>query len=512
MKFKLKGYIAFSDNLERAESDIREFITQANKRLLTKGIPKDKLDEAARIVNWRIKDDKLSLTIESGRYVRAHTAILRIHKAVAAITGSKHKIGARKIFVDEYIIEIPLERPLEDELPSLPYVSEVNVTPDSIVIRFKDLDESVLREYEIDRIIRLVQSFALPSLIERATKVAPGTVVSKSKPRVPKFSGDPTQTAFELGWIEEYPGKGQYFYTAPLAKLFRVIEGILIEEVGEKLGFQECLFPKLIPLEIMDKMRYLEGICEGMFYVSSPERDPKLFEELKTKLFITRKIPYDLLRKGLKSPGYALAAAQCEPFYQYLGGKTIRRDKLPIKFMDHSGYTWRYEAGGAKGLERVFELQRIELVWAGTPEMVEEIRDQTLKESERVADDILELEWWSEVGDDPFYLVGRFAEDRDIELPDIPKYEIRATLPYRSTPEKKESMAIASCNVHGQHYVKGFSTKLETKEPIWTGCTGLGTTRWLAGFLAQHGFNPEDWPAEVRKMVEPLPAPPEVSA
>lgn len=512
MKFKLKGYIAFSDNLEKAESDIKEFITQANKRLLTKGIPKDKADEAAKIVDWKIKDDRLSLTVESGRYVRAHTAMLRIHKAAAALVGSKHKIGARKIFVNEYTIEIPLEKPLEAELPSLPYVSEVNVTQDSIIMRFRDLEESVLREYEIDRVIRLVQSFALPSLIERTTKIAPGTVISRSKPRTLKFSGDPTQTSFELGWIEEYPGKGQYFYTAPLTKLFRAIEGILIEEVGEKLGFQECLFPKLIPLEIMDKMRYLEGICEGMFYVSSPERDPKLFEELKTKLFITRKIPYDLLRKGLKSPSYALAAAQCEPFYQYLAGKTIRKDKLPIKFMDHSGYTWRYEAGGAKGLERVFELQRIELVWAGTPEMVEEIRDQTLKESERVADDILELEWWSEVGDDPFYLVGRFAEDRDIELPDIPKYEIRAALPYRSTPEKKESMAIASCNVHGQHYVKGFSTKLETKEPIWTGCTGLGTTRWLAGFLAQHGFNPEDWPRKVRKMVEPLPPPPEVSA
>lgn len=512
MKFKLKGYIAFSDNLEKAESDIKEFITQANKRLLTKGIPKDKADEAAKIVDWKIKDDRLSLTVESGRYVRAHTAMLRIHKAAAALVGSKHKIGARKIFVNEYTIEIPLEKPLEAELPSLPYVSEVNVTQDSIIMRFRDLEESVLREYEIDRVIRLVQSFALPSLIERTTKIAPGTVISRSKPRTLKFSGDPTQTSFELGWIEEYPGKGQYFYTAPLTKLFRAIEGILIEEVGEKLGFQECLFPKLIPLEIMDKMRYLEGICEGMFYVSSPERDPKLFEELKTKLFITRKIPYDLLRKGLKSPSYALAAAQCEPFYQYLAGKTIRKDKLPIKFMDHSGYTWRYEAGGAKGLERVFELQRIELVWAGTPEMVEEIRDQTLKESERVADDILELEWWTEVGDDPFYLVGRFAEDRDIELPDIPKYEIRAALPYRSTPEKKESMAIASCNVHGQHYVKGFSTKLETKEPIWTGCTGLGTTRWLAGFLAQHGFNPEDWPRKVRKMVEPLPPPPEVSA
>ena len=318
MIFKLKGYVTFSDDLEKAEADIKEFITQANSKLLTKGIPEDKIDEAAKVVNWKIKGNRLSLNVESGRFVRAHTAMLRIHKAIASLLGSKHKIGARKTFVDEYVIEIPLEKPLKAKLPSLPYVSEVTVTPDSIVMRFENLDESVLRGYEIDRVIRLVQSFALPSLIERTTKIAPGTIVSKSKPRMVKFSGDPTQTAFELGWIEEYPGKGQYFYTPPLTKLSRVIEKILIEEVGTKLGFQECLFPKLIPLEIMDKMRYLEGICEGMFYVSSPKRDPKLFEELKTKLFVTRKIPYDLLRKGLKSPRYGLAAAQCEPFYQYL--------------------------------------------------------------------------------------------------------------------------------------------------------------------------------------------------
>ncbi|MFX1362766.1 MAG: hypothetical protein ACFE7A_04880, partial [Promethearchaeota archaeon] len=40
MRFKLKGYVTFSDGLEKAKVDIKEFMTQANAKLLTKVIPK----------------------------------------------------------------------------------------------------------------------------------------------------------------------------------------------------------------------------------------------------------------------------------------------------------------------------------------------------------------------------------------------------------------------------------------------------------------------------------------
>ncbi|MHA1835845.1 MAG: aminoacyl--tRNA ligase-related protein, partial [Candidatus Odinarchaeia archaeon] len=343
-------------------------------------------------------------------------------------------------------------------------------------------------------------------------KITQGIIVARSKHRVSKFKEDPTMKALELGWLEEFPGKGQFFYTPPITKLYEAIKQIFIEEVGEKLGFQSALFPKLIPLEIMDKMRYLEGICEGMFYCCAPERDPEAFEELKSILFVTRRIPYKKLKDSLKDPTYALAAAQCEPFYNYLGGKTIKIDKLPIKFMDHSGYTFRYEAGGARGLERAFEFQRLELVWAALPEETEKIRDSTLHETERVAEDILEMEWWTEVGDDPFYLVGRFSEDKDIGLPSVPKYELRAALPYKGEFTKKNSIATSSFNVHGQHYVKNFSVKTDKGEPIWTGCTGIGLTRWLVSFLAQHGFDRSNWPKRVYELTEPFPEPPDFEA
>lgn len=63
--------------------------------------------------------------------------------------------------------------------------------------------------------------------------------------------------------------------------LHRAIEDIFLEVLVEKLEFYECMWPKLIPIPVMNKMRYLEGLPEGMYYCSAPRRDPELFKSLK---------------------------------------------------------------------------------------------------------------------------------------------------------------------------------------------------------------------------------------
>ncbi|MEM2109902.1 MAG: serine--tRNA ligase [Candidatus Odinarchaeota archaeon] len=512
IRFNMNAKIIFNKELTGARELINKLIDEANKTVLLKGLPRDKFEEGAKILDWSVKGDTLSLRIVSGRYLRAHSALLRIYKTVAKELGSRLKIGARSIIVDEYTATMNIDSSLEFTIPKIPTVETIERENNTLKIYFSNLDEAALRGSEIDRAVKLIQSLSLPSLTERVTKITPGTIIRKSKPREHRFNEDPTIKALELGWLEEFPGKGQFFYTPPITKLYEAIKNVFVKEVGEKLGFQECLFPKLIPLEVMDKMRYLEGICEGMFYCSAPERDPAFFDDFKAELYVTRRIPYKKLRDALKDPYYALSAAQCEPFYNYLGSKTLKIKSLPIKYMDHSGYTFRYEAGGARGLERAFEFQRLELVWAALPEETEKIRDATLLETERVADDILELEWWTEVGDDPFYLVGRFSEEQEVNLPDVPKYELRAALPYKGMFDKKNSIATSSFNVHGQHYVKNFSTKTDKGVDVWTGCTGIGLTRWLVAFLAQHGFNRDEWPKKIIELTEPFPQVPDIKA
>jgi seryl-tRNA synthetase len=399
----------------------------------------------------------------------------------------------------------------------MPYVSHSEIIEDKLIIKFEDLNESELRKHVIDRVLKFIKesmessSTGLKPLVEvtqpsdiltkQVTKIEPGTIVSTSIKQKFFFEGDATEEAVRLGWVKKFPGKGQWFYGPQLIALQRAIEEIFLEKLVYQLDFNECMWPKLIPIPVMNKMRYLEGLPEGMYYCSAPKRDPELFEKFKQELVINKEVPINLLKDGLKDPSYVLAPAQCEPFYEFFSHEVIDEEELPIKFFDRSGWTYRWEAGGAKGLDRVHEFQRIELVWLGTPMQVEEIRDATLQISQDMADE-MELEWYTEVGDDPFYLEGRKTEERGIEFPDIPKYEMRLV-----APTQDKGVAVISANIHGTHFIEGFSIKEAHNHRIWTGCTGVGISRWIFGFLAQKGFNNENWPEKIRDSVKKVKVP-----
>ncbi|MCK9150576.1 serine--tRNA ligase [Methanobacterium alcaliphilum] len=511
MKFTLKGRIIFSKEAPEALDDIKSFIENANNELLVKGVPEDQKDEASKITNWELEGNELKLTITSGRRARAHDALLRMKKPLSEALGRKYHLGVRKILVDFYEIDIPTFSKLE--LGEMPFVSEIDSREDGITIKFHDLEEADLRKHVVDRVVKQVNTAVemavdkidaeTPTdiLTRQVTKVEPGTIIAQGQKQEIFFEGDPTEEAAKLGWVKKFPGKGQWFYGPQIINLQRVIESIFIEELVNKLGFMECMWPKLIPLPVMNKMRYLEGLPEGMYYCSAPKRDPEVFEKFKQELVIKKDVPIDRLKEGLKDPSYVLAPAQCEPFYEFFSHEVVDEKELPIKFFDRSGWTYRWEAGGAKGLDRVHEFQRVELVWLGEPDDVEKIRDATVEISQKLAD-AMELEWYTEVGDDPFYLEGRKIEDRGIEFPDIPKYEMRLVI-----PNQEKGVAVVSGNVHGTHFTEGFSIKEAHKHTIWTGCTGIGVSRWIIGFLAQKGFNQDKWPDIIKERIESLNVP-----
>ena len=537
MRFTLDGEIIFSKNAENTLKDIENFIKQSNQELFLKGIPEDQKEDASKIIKWNLKDNTLKLKIISGRRGRAHDALLRMKNPLTNLLGQKYHIGVRKIHINNYEIKLQLPREPEldvstglikvgevdlwatliDKIIDMPYVSHSEIIEDKLIIKFEDLNESELRKHVIDRVLKFIKksmessSTGLKPLVEvtqpsdiltkQVTKIEPGTIVSTSIKQKFFFEGDATEEAVRLGWVKKFPGKGQWFYGPQLIALQRAIEEIFLEKLVYQLDFNECMWPKLIPIPVMNKMRYLEGLPEGMYYCSAPKRDPELFEKFKQELVINKEVPINLLKDGLKDPSYVLAPAQCEPFYEFFSHEVIDEEELPIKFFDRSGWTYRWEAGGAKGLDRVHEFQRIELVWLGTPMQVEEIRDATLQISQDMADE-MELEWYTEVGDDPFYLEGRKTEERGIEFPDIPKYEMRLV-----APTQDKGVAVISANIHGTHFIEGFSIKEAHNHRIWTGCTGVGISRWIFGFLAQKGFNNENWPEKIRDSVKKVKVP-----
>ena len=537
MKFTLEGEIIFSKDAEEAREDIENFIKEANDEIFPRGVPEDQKQDASKIMDHDLKGNTLKVRIVSGRRGRAHDAILRIKKPLTQLLGKKYRLGVRKIIAKEYEIAIPLKREpdvdettgmikpgeidleatIADKIIDMPYVSDASIAENKLIIKFEELDESELRKHVVDRVLKFIKESvpkpgeAEPTLEEvtepsdiltrQVTKIEPGTVVSTSPKQKFFFEGDVTEEAAKLGWVKKFPGKGQWFYGPQMITLQRIIEEIFIEKLVNEMDFIECMWPKLIPIPVMNKMRYLEGLPEGMYYCSAPRRDPEVFEKFKQELVINKEVPIDLLKDGLKDPSYVLAPAQCEPFYEFFSHEVIDESELPVKFFDRSGWTYRWEAGGAKGLDRVHEFQRIELVWLGKPDDVNKIRDTTTDISQKIAD-AMELEWYTEVGDDPFYLEGRKVEERGIQFPDVPKYEMRLVI-----PSQDKGVAVVSANVHGTHFTEGFSIKEAHKHILWTGCLGIGISRWIFGFLAQKGFDPENWPENVKERFKKVKVP-----
>ncbi|MCX6803927.1 MAG: hypothetical protein NTY48_05155 [Candidatus Diapherotrites archaeon] len=292
-------------------------------------------------------------------------------------------------------------------------------------------------------------------------------ILKQSKEQKRKFNGNVFEQAKKSGWIKEF-SKGQYFYDNNYTSLARKIENILIKKVAIKLGFTEYLFPKLIPIEIMEKMGYLEPLGHTVYYVGD---------------------------NGTK-PEYVLAPAQCEPVYWFNANKILNANQLPQLMLDRSGYTYRKENQNntPESIHRSKEFLKIELTYLGTPKQVEDVRQQLLKKSLNVLDKVFEMDWTVEANGNPFYLIGK---QKDNSYPKISKYRIKSGTPKERTANNlinEQRFELVSINSHGPHFTNTFNIKESKGKQLWTGCAGFGLNLWCAAFLAQHGFNEKDWP------------------
>ncbi len=370
-----------------------------------------------------------------------------------------------------------------------------------MVLTLRDLDRASLQGNVVDRLVGL----AIGALKEAPlAPPAEPKVVKQGPPVEHPFREDPFELAKERGWVIPFPGRGQFIYTAPYARLLRVLEDLCIERVALELGFEESMFPKLIPLDVMQKMPgYLDELPEGMYYVCPPPREPEIFADFKRELKLTKKIHTEKLKECLKEPAYVLAPAQCEPFYQSFAGRYVRLEDLPVKFFDRSGWTYRWEGGGVEGFIRVQEFRRIEFVFIGKPDDVVKIRDELRDKSIELVEQ-LGMEWRLLVAT-PFYLrEGGIAEDIS-DSSKVATYDLEVKLPYNDS-----WLELGSFNVHRTKFVDTFKIKEIKGREIWTGCYGFGSSRWVAGFLAQHGLDSTNWPKLVRERIGKLPEPPKL--
>ncbi|MGQ9781726.1 MAG: aminoacyl--tRNA ligase-related protein [Nitrososphaeria archaeon] len=499
IRIKADGYFKLSKSHRDVSKVVENSLAEVRTTLM-RGSDRDPVN-ACYLNSWSVSDNVLNVQLVSGNLVRAHVGMLRLKKVLAKNLGEKLKIGIRELGVRK--LDITLDQKMDDisinKVKSMPKVGNVFPAQDNTIIELQELRESDLRENLVDRLITLVEEVAKEKHVT-FKQVQPIVKVSEKKEML--FTGDPLISGLELGWIVNFPGRGQFIYTSKYGALFEAIKSILVEEIVKKIGFKPFLLPKLIPFDVMKKMPgYFDTIPEGMFYVSPPPREPEAFDTFKQEYKITKEIPMDELKRILKDPAYVLAPAQCEPFWQYYSVTKHDLPSYPLKYYDASGYTYRWEGGGLEGLVRVTEFQRIELTYVGLPTQVVDIRDHIVERGVYVADKQLDLEWRVTAAA-PFYVKESSMEFDPYNSVEVPAYDIEIYLPYRGPREESEWLEVAGCFVHKKKFVDSFKIKGDNSNEIWTGCTGLGLSRWVAAFLAEKGFKEENWPAVIREKYE----------
>jgi len=505
MRYRGTAEFVLSKPLPReAINEIPKLIDEFNKNILRRGAKKE--EEAAKIKSWTTKDNTLAFEIVSGTKVRVHVATLRIRKALVKFLG-QHRIGIRKTrLVDAEII-------LDGDYnitAQIPFVKEVVKEGGKTIVKLEVLEETELEKPYIDRMIKL---FELKELRAKwGGKAEHWILIKSSPPREYTFKEDPNIILEKSGLMKRY-AVGQYVYTPPLAWMFNKLQELFINEVLKPLGFIEVILPKVSPLEVALRSGHLKGAAHNMVFVCTPvSSDPSELESWYDWVYITENPDGKMLQRYLDPVSYYMEYAQCPPFYAFLS-KEVIDPKKPLKWYDKSGPSFRFEpVGGVRGLERLFEFHRIEIIWLGEPEQVIQIRNELLEKYEYFMQKVLDLEYrfaWVT----PWFLVhaGEIREEKlDLNQPGTIDFE--AYLPYKGPREDPHSwLEIGNISIHGTKFTKPFLIKHKNpKKIVWTGCSGFGTERWLLAFLAQHGFDPDNWPEKVRNAFKGIPEPLEI--
>ncbi|MGQ9582792.1 MAG: serine--tRNA ligase [Thermoplasmatota archaeon] len=492
MRFHLEGRLVFSGDISGAAAAMGPFLEEANRTTMVKGAPEGR---GARVSAWEVRGDTLHLVIDSDEYVRAHDALVRLAKALAQRLGGELRAGVRKMAADRYEIELELEseplRPLR-----APFVDKLSVEGRRCSLSLSSLDEKFLREKYVDRIITLIQEKVRAQ--RYAGKSEHWELVWESPRRPPLFEGDPTAALERAGWIRRGASRGQWIHGPEMTRLFRTLEKIVERELVEPLGFQEMVFPKLEPFSVWERSGHAKGVYPEVYYVCPPKsRDPLYWEEVIDLYKVTNEVPLDKIRERIDLPLGGMTYAQCPALWTFFQGRTLPNDRVPILVFDRSGTSHRYESGGLHGIERVDEFHRIELVWIGTKEQTVDVARRLGECYMKIFERSLELEWrMARVT--PWFMAqeGLVGEAGEVEV-GTTDYEGR--LPYKAGgPE--EWLEFQNVSVNGAKYPRGFTVKLQSGEPLWSGCSGIGLERWSAVFVAQKGLEPDAWPAAVREL------------
>ena len=284
-------------------------------------------------------------------------------------------------------------------------------------------------------------------------------------------------------------GKGVFAFGPLLARLVDRFEDKMKSIAGD-FGAAPYRFPSLISPGYLERVKYFSNFPHSLCFVTHLREDLEVIKNFATD---------GHAEDGcVVAPDGSYAQAQamlsptvCHHLYMMLADSTLPEDGLAATAF---GNCFRYESINMVSLERLWNFTMREIIFVGGADyVIDRLEAAKSKMNEVLAE--IDLAYRIETATDPFF-VGNYRDLAAYQTAFELKHEVRAQLPYSG-----DSLAIGSYNRHQDFFGRTLDIRLPDGNFAHTGCVGFGFERTVFAFIAQHGSDPENWPAGMKDAI-----------
>ena len=191
---------------------------------------------------------------------------------------------------------------------------------------------------------------------------------------------------------------------------------------------------------------------------------------------------------SLGAADLVLTPAACYPLYPLVAA----RGPLPPGglMFDVAADCFRREP--SRSLDRLQSFRMREFVRIGSPQDITAFREGWIERARELAAE-LALPYTVNIANDPFF--GRVGQVMAVsQLQQSLKFEL--LIPYYAGAKPTACM---SFNYHREHFGQTWGIRGGGEEAVHTGCVAFGMDRLTVALFANHGLDPDQWPASARR-------------
>lgn len=259
----------------------------------------------------------------------------------------------------------------------------------------------------------------------------------------------------------------------------------LVARITRDDGAEVMMFPPIVARALIEQVGYMDNFPQLCGSINSFFGDERAARALSDRVHAGERWE-DLLAitESMLTP------AACYPVYPIFSG-LLREGGRLVTVMN---WVYRHEPSAEPTRLQSFRMR--EFIRVGSNEQVIEWRDAWLERGLALLRS-LRLPVASDVANDPFFgRAGKImaASQRDQRL----KFEILVPVISAEKPT-----AICSFNWHQDHFSGTFGIRTSDGELASTACLGFGLERVTLALIKTHGFDPSQWPSDVRALLWP---------